>query len=540
MEESGLEICPQCHQNHEEMRQRFRESLFLTARVLAGFKDMTPNFHGRMAAWVEHNIRSGNRKMLALASRVFFKTSLLTIAFTIFCIINNPRVRILMVQQSQTKVRDVMKAIRGVLKGTTFAHFFPELVPTAECRFSDTEIEVPRDGNDPEPTLSARGIGSSVVGGHYDVQILDDVIGGDDQAESATEMENAIRWFKHSAPLFVDYLTGVQMVIGTRWSLTDLYQYIMDSNTFAVWETGCRYDERAAKQGFPAQAHKSLFPEKYPDHILDQMESLRDPLEWAFQMDNKPIAKGLRRFDHDMMQYYRWVEYGKLLARPGREGLLRPEDGIVTMMVDPAVGETAESDEFAIVVTSWWQKEAEAAVLEAYSSRITPVQQSEKIIELYKKWKKLGCSPRVGIEQGGYQAALRHSTLELQRQHDCYFYIEPISPRSWGGPTKKARRIEALQPYFANRQVWLGRDQDKLVAQLLAFQPKADGSTGPKHDDLMDALAYNPKYWRGRNFDDREDPNEGEDPNDWLSWDDDSASQTPNTQTPFYNLALSD
>lgn len=531
----GAVICPSCGQNHDEVRKKFRESLFLTARVLAGFKDMTPGLHGKLSNWIEDNIRSNNRKMLILMARVYFKTSLCCIAFIVYCIINNPRVRILLVQQSQSKVNDVMRALRGILKSDVFAHFFPELVPTPDCRFSNSEIDVPRDTNDPEPTISARGIGSSVVGGHYDVQVLDDVIGGDDQAESEVEMENAIRWFKHSAPLFVDYLSGVRMVIGTRWSPSDLYQYIIDSGASEVWSVGCRWDERAAALGFPPQDGRSLFPERYPDPVLDAMQRERDEVEWAYQMENLAIARGLRRFSPEFLQYYKWLVPYKALIRQGLEKPLYPEQAVCSLMVDPAVGETAESDEFAYTVCGWWPREAEAAVLEAYSSRITPVLQAEKIIEVYKKWREHGIKLRVGIEQGGYQAALKYSVQELQRQHDCHFYIEPITPRSWGGAVKKVRRIEALQPYFAQLQVWLGREQDKLESQLLGFSPKSDGSTGLKHDDLIDSLAYHTKLWRGQNYDDREDPNDSFEEKDWLGFE--SKADPNQDANPLYSLA---
>src|SRR5574343_471647 len=524
---SDAKVCSVCGLDHEEIRQKARESLFFTARAICGFKDMSTGFHGRLAGWAEQNIRTGNRKMLVLASRVFFKTSLMCIAMVIWLIINNPEVRILIMQQSQEKVREVMNAIRGILRGNTFSHYFPELVPRAHDRFSDHAIDVPRQGNYPESTVSARGINSAITGGHFDVHILDDVI-GQEQKDSELEMQSSISWFKNSNPLYVDYLNGIRIVIGTRWALNDLYQYVMDRGNHAVWNVGCYWDQRAAAAGFPEGPTRSLFPERYPDEVLAKMESDTEADVWSFQYLNIPVVAGLKRFEREHFRYGKWAEYGKRFVVGDRTYDIH--GAVVTMMVDPAVGETAESDELAVTVCGWWPRYADAAVLDHYHGRITPVAQADKLIGMYKKWKDFGCKPIVGVEKGGYQAALIHFTVERQRQAQTYFYVEPISH----GGQRKVRRIEALQPYYANHQVIHLGDCGALESQLLGFQPKADGSTGLLHDDIIDSLAYHVKHWRGVNYAAKSDPNEGQDLQEWLeNWTEKTKAETK----PAYGLA---
>lgn len=523
---SEKKTCAVCGLDHEEIRKHARESLFFTARAICGFKDMTPGFHGRLAAWTEANIRTGNRKMMVLSSRVFFKTSLMCISMAVWLIINNPEVRILIMQQSQEKVREVMNAIRGILRGSTFTHYFPELVPRPHDRFSDHAIDVPRQGNYPESTISARGINSAITGGHFDVHILDDVI-GQEQKDSDLEMQSAISWFKNSNPLFVDYLNGIRIVIGTRWALNDLYQYVLDLGNHAVWNVGCYWDSRAAQIGFPETEARSLFPERYPDEVLARMEAETEPDVWSFQYLNVPVVRGLKRFEREFFRYGKWIDYGRKFVADGLFYDVR--QAVVSIMVDPAVGETAESDEFAVTVCGWWPRYADAAVLDYYHGRIQPVAQADKLISIYKKWKDFGCKPIVGVEKGGYQAALIHFTLERQRQAQTYFYVEPISH----GGQRKVRRIESLQPFYANKQVIHLGDCGALESQLLGFQPRADGSTGLLHDDIIDSLAYHPKYWKGVNYVAKPDPNASQDLEDWLE---DETQKNEGKVIPVYGL----
>ena len=66
--------------------------------------------------------------------------------------------------------------------------------------------------------------------------------------------------------------------------------------------------------------------------------------------------------------------------------------------------------------------------------------------------------------------------------------IEPIHP----GSRAKDDRILGLEPYIKNHQLYVRRDQKKLVHQLTHFQK------GHKFQvkDILDALAYAPLVWR--------------------------------------------
>ena len=493
------EICATCGQDHDLIRETCRRSLFATARILCQFSDMVPHFHGRLASWVENNIRTGNRKMLILSPRVVYKTSLLTIAGSVWLAINNPEVRILIVQASAKKVTEVMDALRNTFKSDVFVHYFPELVPGPGQRFNETEIELPHKGIYPEPTISARGINSTVVGGHYNVHILDDVI-DENAAVSQVEMDRAIRWFKNSSPLYVNFVDAIRIVIGTRWAMQDLYQYILDGGTHAVWCTGPYVDERARLVGFDGDDGALLFPEKLNENAIEQYRQDLD-IFFSYQILNVPVVEGLLRFGNSDIRYYNWISYGQSLKIQKEERSLdfNVDDMYVTLCVDPALGRTAESDEFAITVVGWLRSDALGFVLDEYHGRINPLEQAQKIVNMHKKWHPHIC----GIEAAGYQMALESIVKQMQNKDGYYFYVTPLTTSNRGtsnrnrtkGGGAKVIRIESLQPFFANEQVYMNRNHGAIIKQLLGFQPRPDGSTGLPHDDLIDSLAHHVRFW---------------------------------------------
>jgi len=469
---------------------------------------MTPDFHGRMAAWVERNLRFGNRKMMILAPRVVYKTSLLTIAMSLWLVINNPEVRVLIVQASAEKVKEVMNDLKKTITAWAFSHYFPELMPGSGDRFSEKGIELPRHGIYPEPTISARGVDSVITGGHYDVHIFDDVV-DETTAFSETDMERVIRWFKNSSPLFVRRNEGIRIVVGTRWAMQDLYQYIIDRGGHETWIIGPYLDDPARRLGFSGDDGDLLFPEGLGhETIAGYLEDMED-IFFSYQILNKPVVEGLLRFRPDGIKYYNWVEYGHLLVADAVQynvgNLFR------TMCIDPSLGRTAESDEFAVTIFGWDRVTARGFLLGLSHGRIDPRLQAIKIMELHKKWKP----HKTGIEHAGYQLALKSFTEEFMRQQNYFFWIDPLKPKQGAGKSNKSTRIEGLQPYVMNGQIYFTRDQGPLIKQMLGFQPRPDGSTGLKHDDLIDSASMHVPFWQGKHGQAKPEYADDDDIEDW-------------------------
>ena len=76
-----------------------------------------------------------------------------------------------------------------------------------------------------EPTITAAGIDNNLVGGHYDLIIMDDVVNRDNVA-TQDQIMKVIQRYRDSLDLLEP--GGQLIVIGTRWDDGDMYGWIQD------------------------------------------------------------------------------------------------------------------------------------------------------------------------------------------------------------------------------------------------------------------------------------------------------------------------
>ena len=145
------------------------------------------------------------------------------------------------------------------------------------------------------------------------------------------------------------------------------------------------------------------------------------------------------------------------------------------MGVDPA-SSVRQTADYSTVVAVAIDSERNRYILPYYRKRATPLTFAQSIIAEYRKYRPV----RTKIETTGYQEMLREyvrSESDAQR-----IYISGIEvgekPRQ-----EKSARLESLQPFFAQRKVFLPKDHSALEDELLMY-PRS------KHDDLLDALFY--------------------------------------------------
>lgn len=115
-------------------------------------------------------------------------------------------------------------------------------------------------------------------------------------------------------------------------------------------------------------------------------------------------------------------------------------------------------------------------ILEYYRKRATPMNLAESIIEYFKLYKPV----KVRIESVGYQEMLREYLRQRTEEEKLFISGLEIkeSPR-----TSKSSRLETMEPYFAQKKVYIKKSQLSLKDELLLY-PRG------KHDDLLDGLYY--------------------------------------------------
>src|SRR5258708_700435 len=144
---------------------------------ILGYRDLG-SFHDKEIEELGkiRNVTDEPYRKLWLWSRGFFKTSIITISHSIYLIINNPNIRILLDSYTISIAEDILRSIKNQFIGNIeFRWLFPEFCPKAntvgKIEFGTSqEFTVPCRTNltYKEPTIMCAGVGTNLAGLHFD------------------------------------------------------------------------------------------------------------------------------------------------------------------------------------------------------------------------------------------------------------------------------------------------------------------------------------------------------------------------------------
>ena len=220
------------------LREFFKRS-FPAFVYLLGYRD-TGEFHKDQLATISQfrELESQPIRRLWLWSRGFFKTSLITEAHTLWLIVNNPNIRILIVSYSLEVAKKPLTAIRNQFTGNPdFRYFFREFCPVAnkdgKIEFGTSEnFTLPnRTKNLKEPTVMCAGVGTNITGLHFDVQKIDDLVNRE-SVSNDTQIQTSKDYFSLLGPIFDNPTCPRQDVIGTIYHFNDLHSELLKNDKF--------------------------------------------------------------------------------------------------------------------------------------------------------------------------------------------------------------------------------------------------------------------------------------------------------------------
>lgn len=143
---------------------------------LLGYRDLGA-FHAEQIEKISEfkHLESQPVRRLWFWSRGFFKTSILTEAHTVWLVVNNPNIRILIISFSLEVAKKPLAAIRNTFIGNEdFRYFFREFCPKPnkenkiEWGTSEAFTIPNRSKNLKEPTVMCVGVGTNITGLHFD------------------------------------------------------------------------------------------------------------------------------------------------------------------------------------------------------------------------------------------------------------------------------------------------------------------------------------------------------------------------------------
>lgn len=333
----------------EDVRQIIRQTglvnLWYYGKFICGYSGpydlLNTNLHMDMCNYRQGLLKPGGRGFIAIP-RGHYKTTVVTELGTSWETRRDPDLRVRITGAISDKAQDFMKSVKATYDSNEMAAWlYPESTPaTSQARWNDTELVLPNRGKTyREATVEYGGVGGASEGHHYDLHIIDDMIGLgmlNSSRQSNAGMLNTKNWFWASEKtLLVSMRRSRVIVVGTRYAVDDVYDDIIRRGRVfkgyplrtykpvagGQWEI---YYRKAIEDG------KIIFPEEFTQEAYDEMA--RDDW-WTFvtQYLNDPQEAGLAEFnqydvgvaDMEMNQGEWWLSIPKLArdAEPAHSGI---------------------------------------------------------------------------------------------------------------------------------------------------------------------------------------------------------------------------
>jgi phage terminase large subunit-like protein len=218
------------------------------------------------------------------------KSSMVTIAYPLWLIFQNPNLNILIINNTSTLSEKFGIALRDCVE--EYGSYFN--VHLSDVKHSNTHLMFSnKEGKLYNGSIRLTGASGSITGQDADYIIIDDPYKGEDEEFTPTALQKKIDWFNRIVEQRVEPHTKL-IILHTRWHSNDLIGYLQ-----------IEQDEDYKFITFPAilEDNTPLWPEKYT--INDLNKKLRKVKERLFSAlyQQKPLDETSDFFDIDKLEY---------------------------------------------------------------------------------------------------------------------------------------------------------------------------------------------------------------------------------------------
>lgn len=318
-------------------------------------------------------------------------------------------------------------------------------------------------------TIIARGLlqplrGLNINGVRPTLIVLDDP---EDEGNTKTDeaMEQNLTWLLQAALPSMDIRYHKVVVIGTPLNQKCLVMKLSEMSDWTTYKTSYIVEENGVR--------RSIWEEMRSLESLDALMNSYKEIGRLSMFYKEYMCTVIG--DEDQIfkpEYIQFADY-KYENIDGMGFIVMDDKQIpvnVFMGVDPA-SSTKQTADYSVIFPVAIDSEKNRYALPYFRKRVKPMELTRAIVEWYSKYKP----QKVRIETVGYQEMIRDYLRE-----ETYIPGMEIkeNPR-----TSKSARLESMEPMFASKKVFLTRDMQEFVDELLAY-PRG------KHDDLLDAWYY--------------------------------------------------
>lgn len=460
----------------DALRKACLTSTYAFARIVCGFADVDPDVHGRMSAWEQKE----SRFKLGMAPRGFLKTSIWTIAGSLRRVTADPKLRILLVNETALNTSKWIGLMQDIVMSPIYRALYPDRVPDPlKVRWNSTQLELRRAANWPEPTIEGIGVGGASTSNHYDRIINDDLV-GKEARESPTVMEKAWDQRKLSWSLLVNASKSSIADYCTRWHPDDVAARAMKTvSNLDTFIMPLRKDD-----GSP------MWPARYPEEVIQQIRTEQGIEMFSLQYENRVVGGGASKFDPSQLRYWT-VENDEediphfVLERPSKEAKRVAVDScykfqVIDAGLSPESHDARTANIVAAITPPTPTEPFDIIILEAKATKSLPHDVLKESYATYQRWEPL-CA-----------------AIETFGGHEAFFYwIAATFPdmrirklgKDFSRNAKHKRIIGFWGSYPAQGRVYIHRTLHMdLVDELISYP---NGKTV----DLLDAAGYLPTIW---------------------------------------------
>jgi len=454
--------------DRDYIKKKLKENMIMFGKVIMPnmFSAASPDFHYQIADTL---VNDELKQVNIIAPRGHAKSSIVGGVYPLYHIMNHSGAKlIVLVSRTQDHAIKLLGTIKDTIEySESFRQIYGYWGQHSARQWAKSEIEL-KDNS----MIICKGTGQQLrgikVGSQRPTLIIVDDPEDENNTKTAEAMEQNLRWLLQSAVPSLDPQKGKIIVIGTPQHQRCMVEILkemkgwknmhfspnLETNT-ALWEQWQPIKKLVQKkEELDSIGRSSVFYREYMCQIVGDEDQL---------------------FKQEYIQYH---DYKLKLDKDNNHYL---EDGKnefpvnVFMGVDPASSVRKTAD-YSVIMPIAVDENNNRYILQYYRQRATPMQLAESIIEYFKLFKPV----KVRVESVGYQEMLREYLR--QRCDEEKLFISGLeikeSPR-----TSKSSRLETMQPYFAQKKMYMLKTMEELKDELLLY-PRG------KHDDLLDGLFY--------------------------------------------------
>lgn len=412
---------------------------------------------------MEDSFNPNFKNILILMPRGTFKSSVVTIGFTLQTLLNEPNARVLLDSETHQKAKAFLSEIKGHLeKNELYRSIFhiihgvyPDGVSTKRNKdllWTNSEIVLAsRSRPMKEPSVMVSGIDKSINGLHYDYIICDD-LHSEKNVTNKEQIQQVIDHWKLNYSLLDP--GKVMIVIGTRWDYNDLYQEILDKH---------RDDYNIIIRRAIKDDGTAFFPSRLPLEELEKIKIKQGTAHFSNQYQNEPISEEDAVFKRSSIVRRNW-------------DLIKDRPINWYLLVDPSF-EGPYSD-FAGLVVVGMDYQRDLYVRHVLRQKMTYADIITNIFDLFNRYQPIRT---VGIKIVGSAKSLMYEFNAEQKRRGMWLPVRELRDQK----NSKEDRIKQLGPIYEFGHAFHVKDcpqLDELEYEMLHF-PKA------KHDDILDAYA---------------------------------------------------